>query len=202
MTPLVRPALGLLMLIILVLSNACSIVRVLHGNASTIIQNFGAPMRRIGFARTIAMVTIVAALIIWLATDTLFDRFYSIVAFFGAIFAACVGVLLVDGLVLRRSRVDLLGLHDTAGGPYAFWGGINPVALSALFAGFATYLTLLDPLSQTPSAAFRYASASLPAFAAAFLGHLILSRLITIPAGPGGYHARSRDPVPQAEQLA
>ena len=192
MTPLIGPVLGLAMLFVFILANVSSVIGVLQGNAPTFIQNFGPPMRRIGVAGTIILVTASAALIIWLATDRLYDNFYAIVAFFGAIFAASVGVLLADGLVLRRSEADLASLHDTSGGPYVFWLGINPVALIALAAGFATYLALLEPLSQTPSAAFRYLSASLPAIGAAFVAHLALSRLITMPAGRGGYPAGAK----------
>lgn len=203
MIPLVGPVLGLAMLSILILANVSSMIGMLQGNAPTIIQNFGALVRRLGFAGTIAMVSALAALIICLATDALYGSFYSIVAFFGAIFAACIGVLLADGLVLRRSKVDLADLHETSGGSYHFWIGVNPVALLALFAGFLTYLALLEPLSQTPTAAFRYLSASLPAAAAAFCVHLVLSRIITIPSGLGGYPAAtSGKSVPKSVEPA
>lgn len=187
MTPLVGPALGLAMLIVLILANLSSIVGMLQGNVATIIQNFGAPVRAAGFAGTVAMLCLCAALIVWLATDTLYTQFYSVVSFYGAIFAACVGVLLADRILRRRSKVDLVGLHTVSGGPYAFWRGINPAAALALFAGFAVYTALLEPLSQTPSALFRYVSASLPAAAIAGGVHLALSRLISIPRGLGNY---------------
>ncbi|MGB3470459.1 MAG: hypothetical protein WBA51_06545 [Erythrobacter sp.] len=190
MTPLVGPVLGLAMLLVLILANLSSIVGMLQGNVATIIHNFGAPMRRFGFAGAVVMFCLMAALIIWFASEDLYTQFYSIVAFYGAIFAACVGVLLADRLVLRRSKVDLAGLHSNSGGPYRFWFGINPAAFIALLAGFFVYTMLLEPVSQTPSAAFRYCSASLPAIAVAFALHILLSRLITIPAGKGGYRAR------------
>ncbi|MEE4316424.1 MAG: hypothetical protein V2I74_05520 [Erythrobacter sp.] len=187
MTPLVGPVLGLAMLLILILANVSSAVGLLQGNVTTIIQNFGAPIRRLGFAGMTGILCVIACLIIWFATDALYARFYSITASFGAIFAACIGVLLADRLVLRRSKVDLAGLHDTAGGPYAFWLGVNPAALIALAVGFAAYITLLEPVSQTPNPAFRYLSASLPAIAAAFAVHLALTRVVTIRARRGGY---------------
>ena len=187
MTPLVGPVLGLAMLLILILANVSSAVGLLQGNVTTVIQNFGVSIRRLGFAGMTGILCVIAALIIWLATDALYAKFYTITASFGAIFSACVGVTLADRLVLRRSHVDLAGLHDTAGGPYAFWSGISPVALIALAAGFAAYLAFLDPVSQTPGALFRYTAASLPAIAGAFVVHLVLSHLVTIPAGRGGY---------------
>jgi NCS1 family nucleobase:cation symporter-1 len=187
MTPLVGPVLGLAMLLVLILANISSIVGMLQGNVATIIQNFGAPIRAAGFAGTVAMLCLGAAMIIWLATDALYTQFYSVVAFYGAIFAACVGVLLADRIVLRRSVVDLAGLHMTSGGPYAFWHGINPAALIALIAGFLAYVALLEPLSQTPSTLFRYFSATLPAATIAGCVHIMLSFLITIPARRGTY---------------
>jgi NCS1 family nucleobase:cation symporter-1 len=60
----------------------------------------------------------------------------------------------------------------------------------ALAAGFAAYLALLEPVSQTPAAGFRHLSASLPSMALAFAVHLALSRMVTIPRGLGGYRAR------------
>lgn len=193
MTPLVGPILGVAMLLILILANISSLVGMLQGNVATIIQNFGKPMQRAGFKGTVAMLCLAAALIMWLATEALYTQFYSVVAFYGAVFAACVGVMLADRLILRGSRIDLAGLHDTSGGPYAFWFGFNPAALIALIGGFFTYIALLEPLSQTPNAAFRYMSASLPAIAVAFVVHLALSRLITFPAGLGGYPSRAKD---------
>ncbi|AOL24600.1 nucleobase:cation symporter-1, NCS1 family [Erythrobacter litoralis] len=187
MTPLVGPVLGLAMLLILIIANVSSAVGLLQGNVTTIIQNFGAPIRRLGFAGMTSILCVIASLIIWFATDALYAKFYSITASFGAIFAACVGVLLADRLVLRRSDANLAALHNTSGGPYAFWSGINPAALIALAAGFATYIALLEPVSQTPDALFRYTSASLPAIAGAFVVHLALTRLVTIPARRGGY---------------
>ncbi|MEE4152629.1 MAG: hypothetical protein V2I27_00565 [Erythrobacter sp.] len=196
MTPLVGPLIGLAMLLVLIFANMSTLIGMLQGNVPTSVQNFGPPARALGFAGNVAALGMAAALILLLATDTLYASFYTVIAFYGGVFAPATGILLADTLALRRSKVDLAGLHQASGGPYAFWFGINPVALIALTAGFATYITLLEPVSQTPSAAFRYLSASLPAIAAAFVVHLALSRLITIPAGRGGYRAR-----PQASRI-
>jgi NCS1 family nucleobase:cation symporter-1 len=54
--------------------------------------------------------------------------------------------------------------------------------------GFADgVIALLEPVSRTPGALFRYSAAILSAIAGAFIVHLALSRLVTIPARRGGY---------------
>lgn len=55
----------------------------------------------------------------------------------------------------------------------------------AILAGFATYIALLEPFSQTPDALLRYTSASVPAISAAFIVHIALSRFITVPTRRG-----------------
>jgi len=190
MTPLVGPVIGLAMLLVLIMANMSTLIGMLQGNVPTSVQNFGRPARAIGFAGSVTALGVAAALILLLATDAIYDFFYTQIAFYGGVFAPAAGILLADGHVLRRSKVDVAHLHDTAGGPYRFWLGVNPAALIAMVAGFATYLAFLEPLGLTPSAAFRYLSASLPAIAAAFVVHLALSCLITIPAGRGGYRLR------------
>jgi NCS1 family nucleobase:cation symporter-1 len=44
------------------------------------------------------------------------------------------GVLIADYYVIRRTRLDFLGLYRR-GGPYWYWAGFNPCALVALAAG-------------------------------------------------------------------
>ncbi len=69
------------MLLVLMLANLSSIVSMLQGNVATIIHNFGSSMRRFGFAGAVAMLCLMAAFIIGFATEDLYIRFYSIVAF-------------------------------------------------------------------------------------------------------------------------
>ncbi|KPQ22291.1 MAG: Cytosine/uracil/thiamine/allantoin permease, partial [Porphyrobacter sp. HL-46] len=187
-TPLVGPVIGLAMLLVLVFANLSSLTGMLQGNVPTIVQNFGRFARAFSFAGNVAMLGIAAALILLLASDDLYARFYTFVAFYGAILAPATGILLADWLVLRRGTVDIRALHHAVpGSAYRFVAGFNPAAMIALVAGFATYLALLEPVSQTPAAGFRYLSASLPSMALAFAVHLALSRMVTIPRGHGGY---------------
>ena len=188
MTPLVGPVIGLAMLLVLIFANISSLTGMLQGNVPTIVQNFGPFARAFGFAGNVAMLGIGAGLILLLASDALYARFYTMVAFSGAVLAPTTGILLADWLVLRRETVDVRALHHPVpGSAYGFVAGFNPAAMIAIVAGFVTYLALLEPVSQTPGALFRYTSASLPAIAAAFFTHLLCSRFITIPSGRGGY---------------
>lgn len=188
MTPLVGPVIGLAMLLVLIFANISSLTGMLQGNVPTIVQNFGSRARRLGFAGNVAMLGIGAGLILLLASDALYARFYTMVAFSGAVLAPTTGILLADWLALRRGTVNVRALHHPVpGSAYGFIAGFNPAAMIALAAGFVTYLALLEPVSQTPAAGFSYLSASLPSMGLAFVVHLALSRLITIPRGLGGY---------------
>jgi NCS1 family nucleobase:cation symporter-1 len=188
MTPLVAPLLGLAMLLILIFANLSSIVGMLQGNVPTIVQNFGRHVRALGFVGNVVAYGIASALIILLASEALYARFYTVTAFFGAVLASAVGILLADQLVLRKGEVRISALHDTRpGSAYGFVAGVNPAAVGALGAGFFTYLAMLEPISLTPGAGFRSLSASLPAMTAAFAAHLALSRMLTLPRGLGGY---------------
>lgn len=188
MTPLVGPVIGLAMLVVLIFANISSLTGMLQGNVPTIVQNFGSRARRLGFAGNVAMLGIGAGLILLLASDALYARFYTMVAFSGAVLAPTTGILLADWLVLRREAVNVRALHHPVlGSAYGFIAGFNPAAMIALAAGFVTYLALLEPVSQTPAAGFSYLSASLPSMALAFAVHLALSRMVTIPRGLGGY---------------
>jgi NCS1 family nucleobase:cation symporter-1 len=188
MTPLVGPVIGLAMLLVLIFANLSSLTGMLQGNVPTIVQNFGPIARAFGFAGNVAILGMIAALILMLASDALYARFYTFVAFYGAVFAPATGILLADWLVLRRGSVDLRALHHAVpGSAYGFVVGFNPAAMIALVAGFVTYLALLEPVSQTPTAGFRHLSATLPSMVLAFVVHLALSRIVTIPRGLGDY---------------
>lgn len=179
MTPLVGPAIALSMLSVLVFANLSSIIGMLQGNVPTILQNFGARVRALGFAGNVAMFGIASALIIVLATDALYTRFYTVNAYFGAVLASAIGVLLADWMVLRRGRISIRALHDgdaVRGG--AFVRGVNVAAMVALVTGFVAYHGMLEPVSQTPAAGFRWLSATLPVTAVAFAVHLLLSRIL------------------------
>jgi NCS1 family nucleobase:cation symporter-1 len=133
---------------------------------------------------TLAPVALVGMLI----PELFFAGFGAFLAFIGVGFAPLCGIQIADYYVLRRRRVDVRALFDdSATGAYAFWGGVNPAAIAALVIGCGVYIRLLNPLTYESHAPFRLLSASLPSAFAAGLLYLVLTRLLVLPCGRGGY---------------
>ncbi len=132
---------------------------------------------------TIAPVALVGIFI----PELFFAKFGNFLALIGVAFAPLCGIQIVDYFVLRRGRIDIRAIYaDQPRQPYYYWRGINPAAMTALAAGCATYISLLNPLSYDSAALYPYLTASLPAAGAAGLTYF-LGSLIVIRAGRGGY---------------
>jgi NCS1 family nucleobase:cation symporter-1 len=187
MIPITGPVAGVLLLVLLAVANLSSLVGMVQGNCQTLIQHFGARLQKLGWPRfTLVFFTGVAAMILF-ASDTLYNRFYTLIAFSEAILAPMCGIALADRL-MRRNHVDLRALYDgTSSSAYAYWGRVNWAALVALSAGAAVYLALLNPLAMTGTPLFTRISASVPAVVVAFVAHVLLTRVIVIRAGKGAY---------------
>ena len=61
------------------------------------------------------------------------------------------------------------------------------MALVAIAMGAVVYVMLLNPTTLESAKIFKYTSASIPALLASMVTHVVLTRLIVIPAGKGGY---------------
>ncbi|WP_330629302.1 cytosine permease [Thioclava sp. FTW29] len=192
MLPIVGPAVGAVLLAFLAFANLTSMSSFVFSGAQTFTQHLGSWTQRIGWtALTGAMFAICALLILFTASE-LYDRFFVFVAWTQAVLISAIGIVIADYYILRRQWVDLEALYTTGPqGRYHFWAGINPAPLVALAAGIATYAALFDPYALVGNAVFTAFSASIPAFMAAFLCHLLLSVLWVIPAGKGGYRSIS-----------
>ncbi len=188
MIPITGRIAGVMLLALLALANLSSLVGMVQGNCQTLIQHFGPRLQRLGWPRfTLLFFAGVSAMVLF-ASDALYDRFYTLVAFSEAIIAPMCGIALADRVVLRHNTIDLRALYDSsANGAYAFWARVNWAAMAALCAGAAAYLTLLDPLAMTGSALFTSLSASLPAVVTAFVVHVLLTRTVVMRAGKGSY---------------
>jgi NCS1 family nucleobase:cation symporter-1 len=130
-----------------------------------------------------------------------FDNIGTFLAFLGVAFAPLIGIQLVDYFLFRRQVIDVRSLYIAGpAGRYHFWSGVNPAGMLGMAAGVALYLYLLDPVNFTSRAPFEYVTASLPSMALAGLVYAVITKLVVMPAGRGGYEkeeaAASPEPMP------
>lgn len=197
MIPIAGTVAGAILLGFLVLANASSLVGMIQGNCTALIQHLGPRMQALGWGGASMAILAGGVLVILFASEALLDKFFTIVAFVQAVFAATAGVILADRVVLRRSAVSLAQLYrNDSAADYRFWRGINPFAFVAMACGAGVYLLLMNPLTFDTAPLFVLTSASLPAVAVAMAMHILLTRLIVIPAGKGAYSAIQKHDVP------
>ncbi len=133
---------------------------------------------------TIAPVAIVGVAM----PDLFFNNFGTFVAFIGVSFAPLCGIQITDYFFIRKGQVSIRGIFDRSGtGPYRYWFGVNPAALAGMVAGFCTYVYLLNPVSYTSHAPYQYTSASLPTVIMGGVVYWVVTKLLVMQAGRGGY---------------
>jgi NCS1 family nucleobase:cation symporter-1 len=85
------------------------------------------------------------------AAPSVVNGYTGYVAVLGNAFAPIAGVLLVDYLFIKRTRIDIAALFER-NGPYWYWGGFNLVAIAWTCVGFV-FCTLLVPVGWIPTIA-------------------------------------------------
>ena len=76
--------------------------------------------------------------------------------------------------------------NATSGSGYYFWKGVNWGGLICVILGGVTYCLLLNPLTWEYSSMLTvFKSASIPAFAVAFILYFIYAKLILVPSRKG-----------------
>jgi NCS1 family nucleobase:cation symporter-1 len=129
------------------------------------------------------------------APTWVYDNIGTFLAFMGAFFAPVCGVQAVDNLLLRKRRLVIRELYlNSSESAYHYWGGFNVASFVAIAAGWGTYVYLLHPVNFTSRFPYQYVTASLPAAAVAALVHVVLTRLLVIPSGRGGYSLGQASP--------
>jgi NCS1 family nucleobase:cation symporter-1 len=117
-----------------------------------------------------------------------YDNYGRFLSWGAIVLAPLCAVQLVDFYLLRRRQISVRDLFLPVGqSAYGYWKGVNVIAFGSIAAGAATYCLLLNPVSYEPSHAFRYTTASLPAFVVAGTVFYVLTRLVTQRLGKGGY---------------
>jgi nucleobase:cation symporter-1, NCS1 family len=135
-------------------------------------------------ALTIAPVALVGVIV----PDLFFNNFGTFLAFIGVTFAPLCGIQIADYFLLRRGHISIRGIFDLSGkGPYAYWWGVNPAAILGMLAGFGTYIYLLNPLTYTSHEPYEYTSASLPTMLVAATVYTLVTKLLVVRFGRGGY---------------
>ena len=120
--------------------------------------------------------------------EFVFSRFGSILALIGVAFAPLCGIQIADYYFLRKRRVDVRAVFERgAGGKYYFWAGFNPAAVIALATGCALYVYLLNPITYKSHTPYQFMTASLPTTLLSAMVYIIVTRLVVIPSGRGGY---------------
>jgi NCS1 family nucleobase:cation symporter-1 len=152
------------------------------------LKQIPALQARLSWNTTTAVALVPVAVVVIFFGNWFFDHFGTFLAFLGVAFAPLVGIGIVDYYVLRRRRVSVHALFDhSPQGAYHFWGGVNPAAIVGLVIGAVVYILLLDPVSYESHAPFQYVSATLPSAFLAAAGYWLVTKLVVIPAGKGGY---------------
>ncbi|MGH3085985.1 MAG: purine-cytosine permease family protein [Rubrobacteraceae bacterium] len=194
MIPLGGVALGALALVFIAFANVTSMVGQTYSSCLALFR-LGDTARRLRWA-TVAGALLLPAAVGVLFPAAVYDNFFKFLAWQSVALASLCGIYFVDFFFLRHRRLDARGLYEPESrSRYAFWAGLNPAALVALAVGSAVYLLLLNPISFEQANLFRFVSASMPAFLAATLTHVLLTKLIIQPLGKGGY----TDPVKEGD---
>jgi NCS1 family nucleobase:cation symporter-1 len=152
------------------------------------LKQIPAVQRKVPWNITTAAAVLPVAIVVAFLSSWFFDHVGTFLAFLGVAFAPLCGIQITDFYLLRSRRVSLHAIFDLSpGSPYAFWAGVNPAAIAAVAVGAAVYIVLLDPVDYISRAPFQYLSATLPSAASAALVYWLVTKLLVIPAGKGGY---------------
>ncbi len=191
MVPLGGAVLGILALVFIAFANITSMVSQSYSGALAVLQAGGGGVRRIGWGALAAIIFAPAAVGVFFPA-LIYDNYFKFIAWVGLALAPLCGVYFADFFLIRRRRLDLRGLYEEGTrSPYAFWGGFNPAPFVAVAVGALVYFLTLNPLTYDQAYVFRFVSASIPAFLAATLAYLLLTKLVVQRAGKGGYGAQA-----------
>ena len=192
MVPLGGTLLGVVALLFVGLANVTSMVGQTYSGSIAIRRAGGAPVRRLPWSVVAGLLFAPAAvLVFW--PSALYDNYFKFLAWVSLVLAPLCAVYFVDFFLLRHRTLDVRALYEPEGtSRYSFWGGVNPLAFLAVAAGAVTYFLLLNPLTFESAELFRYTSASLPAFVVTGTLHYLLTRLVLVRLGKGGYARAGR----------
>ncbi len=151
------PVFGVLGLILLILANLTS--------ATILVYSQGISMKTMfpqwPWARSIA--TTLPAMLLML-TPAFYDGYTTFLSYISFIMAAIGAVMVVELVIIRRYKVDMIGMYDRSSSVYGYQNGINYAAYAAIILGGLFYFWTYDPVADAPGPLFLYVSAGLPTF--------------------------------------
>ena len=131
-----KSGLGIPALLIIILSTLINNAMLLYASVMGIKTAFP----KANYHRLVALVALPPVFFIYVGT--LQSNFNTILTVVGALIAPYWGVALGDYFLVRRQRVDLVGLYQGEGGPYWFKRGFNPVAFAVWVGGIVMWVFL------------------------------------------------------------
>jgi NCS1 family nucleobase:cation symporter-1 len=152
--------------------------------------------RRISF-RTGGLITGILGILIqpWKLIAVPEDYIFRWLVAYSSLLGAVGGILIADYFVLRRTRLDLVGLY-TSGGPYWYVRGFNPLAVAALVVGIAPcvpgFLGTIGALKVDPLWISVYHYAWFISFGLSAGCYVLLMKAVgpTLPGGRGSPSGR------------
>lgn len=161
--------LSILGLALMAVANVTSVATLVYPEAISIRSRFP----KVGWI--LALVIGSAPTLILLNPDVYYmvSSVYAIIGLLTGIYSA---IVVADFLFVSKGRFRMREFFSVARG-YQYAKGWNPAALISVAIGFATYLSLLNPLTwESPSGLFPYLSAGLPTFFVTGISYAILMR--------------------------
>lgn len=200
MVPLGGAVLGIAALAFIAVANLTSMVSQAYTGISAIIGGGGAWLRRRSWA-LVSFGFLVPVAVITFFPDAVYNNYGRFVSWIAIALAPLCAVQLVDFFLLRRGRLDPRELYKSAEeSGYGYWKGYNPVAFVAVAAGSIAYVSLLNPVSYTPSSLFIYLGASIPSMLVAGILYYLGTLYVVKRAGKGAYSVRASPVEKPADQ--
>ncbi|GGX98641.1 cytosine/uracil/thiamine/allantoin permease [Litchfieldella qijiaojingensis] len=151
------PFFGILGLLLLILANLTSATILVYSQGISIKTMF--PQ----WSWLKAVATTLPAMLLML-TPTFYDGYTTFLSYISFIMAAIGAVMVVELVIIRRYRVDMVGMYDRSSSAYRYQNGINYGAYFAIILGGVFYFWTYNPVADSPGPLFLYMSAGLPTF--------------------------------------
>jgi len=115
--------------------------------------------------RGIVVITIIPLCFFVVWPQQLYDWGDAFLAYNGTLQAPVGGIVMVDYFLLRRQRLELRAIFDSApSGTYYYWKGFNRLALACVLLGQVAYFSMYNPSTGSAHWLFHWIPASIAAF--------------------------------------